>query len=413
MERAAAACRGGGVFDFDSTPQSTFREEKNMERSTEFSQPTFFPPAVATMASSSTAAASSLSHSAQRLRLHARAAHRLQARRSESRPSSRPAASIRVVCPPRSASIMPPPLLRPSVAAAAAAAAASSSPSSTTNTLSASELAHLADVAAACADAAAQVTLRHFRSPSLAVDSKSDASPVTVADRAAEAAVRQVLSARVPAHAVFGEEGGMTLGDNPDAGSEFLWVVDPIDGTKSFISGKPLWGTLVALLHKGEPVLGLIDQPVLRERWLGVKGAQTTFNGKETSTRGCASLREAYLYATTPHMFAPGKIEQAWYRVRDAARIPLYGCDCYAYGLLALGHADVVVEADLGPYDYLAIAPVVAGAGGKMTDWRGRELRANYDAVRRRHSVEGLAREVVAAGDARVHGEALEKLGWK
>lgn len=112
-------------------------------------------------------------------------------------------------------------------------------------------------------------------------------------------------------------------------------------------------------------------------------------------------------------MFSAGEIEEAWCRVRDAARIPLYGCDCYAYGLLALGHADVVVEADLGPYDYLAIALVVAGAGGRMTDWRGGELRANYDEVTGRHSVEGLAREVVAAGDARVHAEALEKLGWK
>lgn len=294
------------------------------------------------------------------------------------------------------------------------AAAASASPPSPAPSLSASELAALADVAAACADAAAEVTTRFFRSPSLAVDSKSDASPVTAADRAAEAAVRAVLAARVPSHAVFGEEAGMTPGgDNESEGSEFLWVVDPIDGTKSFITGKPLWGTLVALLHRGEPVLGLIDQPVLRERWLGLKGTQTTFNGEEVRTRACAQLADAYLYATTPHMFSGGEIEEAWARVRDEVRIPLYGCDCYAYGLLALGHADLVVEADLGPYDYLAIAPVVEGAGGRMTDWRGGALRANYDPVSRMHSVEGLAREVVAAGDAATHAAALEKLAWK
>ena len=309
-----------------------------------------------------------------------------------------------------------PPLLRP-----VAASPSSASPSSSSS-LSSSDLSALADIAAACADAAAQVTLSYFRSPTpLAVDSKADASPVTAADRAAEAAVRAVLASRVPSHAVFGEEEGMKAGDNnsgedgkEDAGSEFLWVVDPIDGTKSFITGKPLWGTLVALLYRGEPVLGLIDQPVLRERWLGVRGKQTTFNGEEVSTRSCrGDLSQAYLYATTPHMFSEGEIAKAWTRVRDSVRIPLYGCDCYAYGLLALGHADLVVEADLGPYDYLAIAPVVVGAGGVMTDWSGGELRANYDAETRTHSVEGLAREVVAAGDEETHGAALEKLGWK
>jgi inositol-phosphate phosphatase / L-galactose 1-phosphate phosphatase / histidinol-phosphatase len=311
------------------------------------------------------------------------------------------------------------PLRTAAAAAATAVAASSSAPSSFfSSSLSASDLAALADVAAACADAAAEVTLAYFRSPSLAVDSKADASPVTAADRAAESAVRRVLSARVPSHAVFGEEAGMVPGesggDGGEPGSEFLWVVDPIDGTKSFITGKPLWGTLVALLHRGEPVLGLIDQPVLRERWLGLKGARTTFNGGEIRTRSCGGrLEDAYLYATTPHMFSSGRVQEAWARVRDEVRIPLYGCDCYAYGLLALGHADLVVEADLGPYDYLAIAPVVAGAGGKMTDWSGGELRANYDSATRTHSVEGLAREVVAAGDAATHAAVLEKLAWK
>lgn len=305
----------------------------------------------------------------------------------------------------------------------AACRASPSSPSSSNpNELDAATLEALADVAAAAADAAAEVTLRHFRSPTLSVDSKADDSPVTVADRAAEAAVRRVLSARVPSHVVFGEEGGMvepeaTKNDSSSSsssGSDFLWVVDPIDGTKSFITGKPLWGTLVALLHRGEPVLGIIDQPVTRERWVGIRGKKTTFNGDagRARTRPCGGIAQAYLYATTPHMFSPGEVERAWERVRDSARISLYGCDCYAYGLLALGHADLVVEADLGPYDYLAIAPVVRGAGGVMTDWRGKELRANFDPVTRRHSVEGLAREVIAAGDAGVHAAALEKIGW-
>ena len=260
---------------------------------------------------------------------------------------------------------------------------------------------------------AGQMAMAYFRPgehTSADVQSKEGGSPVTEADHLVDRFLHDTLRPLLPQAGWLSEETADTA-ERLDR--DLVFVVDPIDGTKSFITGKPLWGTLVALLHRGEPVLGLIDQPVLRERWLGLKGSRTTFNGAEVSTRPCARLADAYLYATTPHMFADGEIEKAWARVRDEVRIPLYGCDCYAYGLLALGHADLVVEADLGPYDYLAIAPVVAGAGGKMTDWRGAELRANYDAVSRRHSVEGLAREVVAAGDLATHAAALEKLAWK
>jgi len=176
--------------------------------------------------------------------------------------------------------------------------------------------------------------------------------------------------------------------------------------------GKPLWGTLIALLHRGTPVLGIIDQPVTRERWVGAAGRATTLNGRPATTRPCPHLAAAYLYATTPHMFAPGRVEDAWVRVRDRARVPLYGCDCYAYGLLSSGHADLVVEADLGPYDYMALAPIVAGAGGVMSDWGGRPLRADFDDATG-HSVAGLPREVVAAGDARMHAEAVALLDWR
>lgn len=284
------------------------------------------------------------------------------------------------------------------------------------------------------ADAAGRVTTRYFRTGVLA-DTKSDASPVTIADRQAEEAMRALLSERAPTHAVFGEEFGLsappaagsgssspssspgnsTSGGNANAAEgklgdvpEWLWVLDPIDGTKSFVTGKPVFGTLVALLHRGAPVLGVIDQPVTRERWVGATGRPTTLNGRPVTTRACPAVREAYAYATTPHMFAPGETERAWARVRDACRIPLYGCDCYAYGLLAAGHVDLVVEADLKPYDYLALVPVVEGAGGMITDWRGERLRWTGTG-----GGGGGGGEVVAAGDARVHAEALALLGWK
>ncbi|KAF5832076.1 hypothetical protein DUNSADRAFT_12189 [Dunaliella salina] len=138
-------------------------------------------------------------------------------------------------------------------------------------------------------------------------------------------------------------------------------------------AGKPLFGTLISLLYNGTPVLGIIDQPILKERWLGVAGMPSTLNGQPISTRPCQDISKAYLYATTPHMFE-GASEAAFNRVRDAVRIPMYGCDCYAYGLLAAGHTDIVCEADLKPYDYMALVPIIKGAGGCITDWAGGAL---------------------------------------
>jgi inositol-phosphate phosphatase/L-galactose 1-phosphate phosphatase/histidinol-phosphatase len=244
-----------------------------------------------------------------------------------------------------------------------------------------------------------------------------------MADRAAEVTMRALIAARFPSHAVFGEEGGLTRGVG--ASEELVWVLDPIDGTKSFITGKPLFGTLVALVHapSGTPLLGIIDQPVLRERWLGVRGQQTTMNGAAVSTRLCPELRDAYLYSTTPLMF-DAQSQPAYQALADAVRIPMFGCDCYAYGkhfdcvrminectrsvlmlclsgLLSMGHCDLVAEADLKPYDFMALVPVVEGAGGVMSDWRGQPLRW-------RLSDSGEARgEVLAAGDAHAHAAAL------
>jgi len=279
----------------------------------------------------------------------------------------------------------------------------------TTANAAAAERQHLdaADVEATVAlanrlaDAAAEVTVKYFRT-SIAVESKADASPVTMADRAAEQAMRTLVQQTFPAHGVFGEEAGLELGEG-----EYVWVIDPIDGTKSFITGKPLFGTLIALCRNGTPVLGVIDQPVLKERWIGVRtdeGAQTTFNGERVRTRPCEVVEDAYMYSTTPLMFE-GASAPPYEALRDRVRVPLYGCDCYAYGLLASGHCDLVCEADLKPYDFMALVPVVEGAGGVFSDWTGNALR--WDA--RSDATDG-AWEVLAAGDPLAHAQALEVL---
>lgn len=275
-------------------------------------------------------------------------------------------------------------------------------PRSTLKTMPSSlDLTPYLKVANQVADVASSVTLRHFRT-GLNVETKTDESPVTVADRQAEAKMRELIRSSLPKHGVYGEEFGYDEGDE----SEFLWVLDPIDGTKSFITGKPVFGTLIAVLYRGKPVIGIIDQPVLKERWVGAQGMSTTLNGKQIATRKCAQLSDAYLYATSPMMFS-GRSAEAFDRLSRSVRIPLYGCDCYAYGLLSAGHCDVVAEADMKPYDYMALVPIVEGAGGVMTDWSGNALMIREDG-----SLDGLPREVIAAGDTASHAQALRALDW-
>lgn len=242
------------------------------------------------------------------------------------------------------------------------------------------------------ADAAGAVIRRYFRTR-VEIDDKSDASPVTIADREAEAAMRALIMERFPAHGIFGEEHG-----RHQENAAFVWVLDPIDGTKAFITGKPSFGVLIALVRDGVPVLGVIDQPVIGERWLGVAGQGTTLNGAPARVRACTDLAQAYLYATGPEMFGDGGDAAAWNRLAGRVKQPRYGADCYAYGLLASGFVDLVVEAQLKPYDYCALVPVVEGAGGVMTDWQGGRLGLGSDG------------RVVAAGDARMHRAALDIL---
>jgi len=244
------------------------------------------------------------------------------------------------------------------------------------------------------ADAAGAKIRPHFRTR-VAIDTKSDLTPVTIADRDAERAMREVIAREVPDHGVVGEEEGR---DKADA--EWVWCIDPIDGTKAFITGKPMFGTLVSLTHRGKPVLGIIDQPVSRERWLGIDGRPTAFNDGRCATRACAELKDAILNATSPDMFH-GTDATGFARLAAAVRHALYGGDCYAYGLLASGHIDLVVETDLKPWDWCSLAPIVAGAGGRMTDWQGRDLTIESDG------------RVVAAGDPRLVEPALRALKLK
>jgi inositol-phosphate phosphatase/L-galactose 1-phosphate phosphatase/histidinol-phosphatase len=242
------------------------------------------------------------------------------------------------------------------------------------------------------ADCAGETQRRYFRTP-VSVETKPDASPVTIADREAEAAMRELIAAAYPDHGILGEEYGR---DRAEA--EFVWVLDPIDGTKSFITGRPLFGTLIALLHEGRPVVGMIDQSILRERWVGTKGGTSAWNGRPIRVRECPRLEDAVLFATSPAMFRAGPEDEAFDRVQRRVRLPMYGGDCYAYGLLAMGFADLVVEAGLQPYDFMALVPVIEGAGGRLTDWQGQALAL------------GSSGQVVAAGDARVHAAACALL---
>ncbi|MEJ2409229.1 MAG: inositol monophosphatase family protein [Novosphingobium sp.] len=221
------------------------------------------------------------------------------------------------------------------------------------------------------AEAAGNAIRPHFRS-GLDAERKADASPVTIADRAAEEAMRDILQAEVPRDTVIGEEFGTSEGS-----SNRTWVLDPIDGTVSFMAGRPIFGTLISLLVDGWPVLGIIDQPVLGERWIGASGQPTTFNGKPVRTRACRELSGAMLATTGPHYFDDHQGEHFMaLAARTDHRRMMMGGDCYNYGLLASGQIDVVCEAGLKLHDWAALVPVVEGAGGTMCDWNGDPLHA-------------------------------------
>ncbi|MEM1160055.1 MAG: histidinol-phosphatase [Pseudomonadota bacterium] len=260
-------------------------------------------------------------------------------------------------------------------------------------------LSDLVRTAETMADAAARVTLKYFRSDALEAankDREGGFDPVTLADEGSEQAMRDVLAAQRPEDGIFGEEFANVSGT-----SGLTWVLDPIDGTRAFISGMPVWGTLIALDDGNAGVLGIIDQPYIGERFVGHLGDSTAAwlerNGKRQriSARPCATLDEAVFYTTDPYLFSDDEAS-AFTALRARARLTRFGTDCYAYALLAGGHVDLVVESGLAAYDIAAHIPLIKAAGGIVTDWQGADCR--------------WGGRVIAAGDARVHSEALEIL---
>ena len=253
------------------------------------------------------------------------------------------------------------------------------------------ELQEYLDFAHRLADTAGSVLRRYYRQP-VSVHLKADASPVSKADKEAEILMRELIETTYPEHGILGEELGVreTLDD-------FVWVIDPIDGTRAFLAGKPQFGTLIALTYRGQPVLGIIDQPILRERWVGQVGEDTTLNGKAISTRECPEVKQAVLSTTSPYYFS-GANKIGYEVLRKQVGDVIFGGDCYAYGLLAAGFIDIVLESGLKPYDFCALVPIIDGAGGTMTDWQGEPLTLESDGT------------VLASGDNSLHKEALSLL---
>ena len=252
-----------------------------------------------------------------------------------------------------------------------------------------------------------EIILPFFRT-SLGANDKSSGGafdPVTEADRGAESAMRKLIREQFPAHGVIGEEFGSEQAD-----AEFVWILDPIDGTKSFISGLPTWGTLIGLLHNQRPVFGMMAQPFTRERYSGdgraaslrmpaahwPDGGGPDWTTRTIRTRPCPDLSKATLMTTSPRLLATDAHREAYARVESQVRLVRFGGDCYCYCALAGGHVDLVIESGLKAYDIAPLIPIVEGAGGVITDWRGGDAS------------KGGA--IVAAGDARLHEAALTLL---
>ncbi len=239
-------------------------------------------------------------------------------------------------------------------------------------------------------------TIKPFFRTTLGVENKARSGPfdpVTEADRAAEQAMRTLIRKNFPNHGIVGEEFG---NDRPE--SSYVWVLDPIDGTKSFISGTPAWGTLIGLLKDGQPVYGMMHQPFIGERFTG-DGASARYRGpageRRLNTRACAKVSDASLFTTSP-LLMNDEERELFEKVQNKARLTRFGGDCYAFCMVAAGFIDLVIEAGLKPYDIVALIPIIEGAGGIITDWTG-----------------GSATKggcIIAAGDKRVHAEALALL---
>lgn len=235
------------------------------------------------------------------------------------------------------------------------------------------------------ADKAGEIARLYFGTP-LDIITKGDATPVTVADRSIEQTLREMIERARPDDGILGEEFGAK-----ETRSGYTWVIDPIDGTKSFTVGRPTFGTLIGLCDSETPILGIIDQPILRERWIGIQGQPTTHNDIPVSCRKCPSLKDSIFGTGSPSQIGLERFTQ----IESAVRYAVLQGDCYFYGLMANGFIDIIAECSLGVYDYIALVPIIEGAGGIITDWNGKPKTLHGDDT------------VLAAGDTRLHRDML------
>ena len=235
--------------------------------------------------------------------------------------------------------------------------------------------------------------IRPFYRAEFVHEAKGDQSPVTEADRAAEAVMRKLIEEACPQDAIIGEEYG-----EKEGASARTWLLDPIDGTVSFMAGRPIFGTLIALLQDGFPVMGVLDQCISGERWVGITGEETMLNGEPITTRNCRELSDATLASSGPQYFDDHSAQHFMALAAKTNKRMVWGGDCYNYGLLAAGHLDLVVETGLKLHDFAALVPIVEGAGGLMCDWNGDPLHAES------------AGDVIALGEPARLEEVLEGL---
>ncbi len=251
----------------------------------------------------------------------------------------------------------------------------------------------LIDFANHLADLSCNIVQKYFRKD-IGEEKKFDDTPVTLVDKKVEKIIREEILKKYPNHGIIGEEYNDV---NKDA--DFKWVIDPIDGTSSFVIGKPVFGTLIALTYKNNPIIGIINQPISNERWVGIKGEGVTFNNKNIVTRKSGSISNSILCATSPVFFKDLDLK-FFNQVRDKTKYQkyggvFYGGDCYLFGLMALGYVDIIIETGLKCHDYCSLVPIVEEAGGVITDWSGKRLDINSNG------------QILACGDKRVHEEIL------
>jgi len=217
------------------------------------------------------------------------------------------------------------------------------------------------------ADKSEKIIMEYFRKP-LSTESKDDNSPVTIADKNTELKIRELIQNKYPEHGILGEEF-----EGTNINSEYIWVIDPIDGTRSFIAGHKDFGTLIALLHNNKPLIGIINCPAHKERWIGVRGEQTTMNGKKVQTSKIQTLNKSYV-CTSGLYFDDDHFRRGFDKIIKQTKYHRFGGDCYMYGMVASGFIEIVIEDTLKVHDYMALVPIIEGAGGKITDKFGKSV---------------------------------------